>query len=79
MSSINKSTSKKKKADYSDELFLKPIVESSEETERKKQEKIKRVMNSYHKGMTQADALSALDELSDVVIYDEGLCDSYLI
>ena len=79
MSSINKSTSKKKKADYSDDLFLKPIVESSEETERKKQEKIKRVLKSYHKGMTQADALSALDELSDVVTYDEDLCDSYLI
>ena len=75
MSSINKSTSKKKKADYSDDLFLKPIVESSEEAERKKQEKIKRVLKSYHKGMTQADALSALDELSDVVTYDEGLCD----
>ena len=75
MSSINKSTSKKKKVDYSDDPFLKPIVESSEETERKKQEKIKRVLNSYHKGMTQADVLSALDELSDVVTYDEGLCD----
>lgn len=56
-------------------FFPNPIVESSEETERKKQEKIKRVLKSYHKGMSQADALSALDELSDVVTYDEGLCD----
>ena len=73
--STNKSISKKKERDYLTDLSSKPIVESSEETERKKQEKIKRVMNSYHKGMTQADALSALDELSDVVTYDEGLCD----
>ena len=55
--------------------LFKPIVESPEETERKKQEKIKLVLKSYHKSMTQADALSALDELSDVVTYDEGLCD----
>lgn len=71
--SINKSTSKKK--DYLANLYPKFIVESSEETEREKQEKIERVLKSYHKGMTQADALSALDELSDVVTYDEGLCD----
>lgn len=68
--SINKSTSKKK--DYLANLSPKFIVESSEETEREKQEKIERVLKSYHKGMTQADALSALDELSDVVTYDIG-------
>ena len=60
MSSINKSTSKKKKADYSDDLFLKPIVESSEETERDKQEKIKRVLNSYHKGIINIDILNRI-------------------
>ena len=56
-------------------VFSKPVVESPEETERKKQEKIKRILKSYRKGMTQADALSALDELSDEVTYDDGLCE----
>lgn len=48
-------------------------MESAEERERKRQEKRKSIIALYKKGMSQTEAISALDELSDVVKFDDGL------
>ena len=52
---------------------MKLTLESEEEREKKRQAERKRILKLYKKGMTQAEALNALDELSDIVKYDEGL------
>ena len=50
-------------------------LQSAEEREREKQEHRRKVLASYKRGMTQTEALAALDELTDIINYDEGLMD----
>ena len=52
---------------------MKLTLESEEEREKKRAAERKRIMSLYKKGMTQSEAIAALDELSDIEKYDEGL------
>lgn len=48
-------------------------LESKEEREKREAEQRKKILSLYKKDMTQAEAIAAIDELSDLVKYDDGL------
>ena len=48
-------------------------LESKEEREKREAEQRKKILSLYKKDMTQAEAMAAIDELSDLVKYDDGL------